>query len=118
MLEGVLAGLEHAEGHGVAHRDLKPENVLVTSGGAVKLADFGIARAYNVAHGAAHEHGIAVGTPTYMAPEQALNETSPPHRLYAIGVMAFEMLAGRPPFEASTRPWPSSSRTSTSRCRS
>ena len=105
VLEGVLAGLDHAEGHGVAHRDLKPENVLVTTRGAVKLADFGIARAYNALTGRLTNTGIAVGTPTYMAPEQALNEDlSPSTDLYAIGVMAFEMLAGRPPFEASDTP--------------
>ena len=105
VLEGVLAGLDHAEGHGVAHRDLKPENVLVTTRGAVKLADFGIARAYNSLTGRLTNTGIAVGTPTYMAPEQALNEDlSPSTDLYAIGVMAFEMLAGRPPFEASDTP--------------
>ena len=105
VLEGVLAGLEHAEAHGVAHRDLKPENVLVTTRGAVKLADFGIARAYNSLTGRLTNTGLAVGTPTYMAPEQALNEDlSPSTDLYAIGVMAFEMLAGRPPFEASDTP--------------
>ena len=105
VLEGVLAGLDHAEGHGVAHRDLKPENVLVTTRGAVKLADFGIARAYNSLTGRLTNTGIAVGTPTYMAPEQALDEDlSPSTDLYAIGVMAFEMLAGRPPFEATDTP--------------
>ena len=105
VLEGVLAGLEHAEGRGVSHRDLKPENVLVTTRGAVKLADFGIARAYNALTGRLTNTGIAVGTPTYMAPEQALNEDlSPSTDLYAIGVMAFEMLAGRPPFEAADTP--------------
>jgi serine/threonine protein kinase len=105
VLDGVLAGLEHAEGHGVAHRDLKPENVLITHRGAVKLADFGIARAYSALTQRLTGTGLTVGTPTYMAPEQAMNESlSPSTDLYAVGVIAYELLAGRPPFEAADTP--------------
>ena len=106
VLEGVLAGLDHAEGaRGRAPRSQARERARDHARGAVKLADFGIARAYNSLTGRLTNTGIAVGTPTYMAPEQALNEDlSPSTDLYAIGVMAFEMLAGRPPFEASDTP--------------
>ncbi len=105
VLDGVLAGLDHAEGHGVAHRDLKPENVLVTPRGAVKLADFGIARAYSALTQRLTSTGLTAGTPTYMAPEQAMNESlSPCTDLYAVGVIAYELLAGRPPFEAADTP--------------
>src|SRR5688572_5010315 len=68
VLEGVLAGLEHAESHGIAHRDLKPENLLLTRGGVVKIADFGIARAYNALTQRLTRTGMAMGTPAYMAP--------------------------------------------------
>ncbi|HET9737908.1 MAG TPA: protein kinase [Solirubrobacteraceae bacterium] len=103
VLEGVLTGLAHAEERGVAHRDLKPENVLLTRRGAVKIADFGIARAYNAVTAQLTSTGSAIGTPAYMAPEQAQNERLGPYTdMYAVGVIAYELLAGRPPFEGST----------------
>src|SRR3954464_4417649 len=74
VLEGVLAGLAHAEEHGIAHRDLKPENVLITRGGKVKIADFGIARAQNALTSSLTGPDAAIGTPSYMAPEQVLHE--------------------------------------------
>jgi serine/threonine protein kinase len=105
VLEGVLAGLTHAETAGIAHRDLKPENVLISRGGTVKIADFGIARAYNALTPSLTSTGSAIGTPTYMAPEQALDEPLGPHTdIYALGVMAYEMLAGRPPFVPGRTP--------------
>ncbi len=105
VLEGVLAGLTHAETAGIAHRDLKPENVLISRGGTVKIADFGIARAYNALTPSLTSTGTAIGTPTYMAPEQALDEPLGPHTdIYALGVMAYEMLAGRPPFVPGRTP--------------
>jgi predicted Ser/Thr protein kinase len=103
VLEGVLTGLAHAEERGVAHRDLKPENVLLTPRGAVKIADFGIARAYDAVTAQLTSTGSAIGTPAYMAPEQAQNERLGPYTdMYAVGVIAYELLAGRPPFEGST----------------
>jgi tRNA A-37 threonylcarbamoyl transferase component Bud32 len=105
VIEGVLAGLAHAERRGIAHRDLKPENVLVTTGGAVKIADFGIAKAYTNATGSFTAPGVAVGTPAYMAPEQALSrEVGPFTDIYAVGVMAYELLGGAPPFAGGESP--------------
>ena len=99
VLEGVLNGLSHAEERSIAHRDLKPENVLITGRGGVKIADFGIARAYDALTGHLTSTSAAIGTPAYMAPEQALSERLGPFTdLYAVGIMAYEMLAGRPPF--------------------
>jgi serine/threonine protein kinase len=74
VIEGMLAGLGHAEGHAIVHRDLKPENVLMTTRGGVKIADFGIARAYNAVTGELTASGTAIGTPAYMAPAHATNE--------------------------------------------
>jgi hypothetical protein len=105
VLEGVLNGLGHAEEHGIAHRDLKPENILITGRGGVKIADFGIARAYNALTGPLTRTSTAIGTPAYMAPEQALSEPLGPHTdIYAVGVMAYELLAGRPPFGPGSTP--------------
>src|ERR1700750_2366467 len=74
VLEGMLAGLAHAHAQGIVHRDIKPENLLVTGGGQIKIADFGIARAFaNVTSRLTHT-GMTVGTPVYMAPEQAMNQ--------------------------------------------
>src|SRR5205823_14135008 len=74
VMEAVLAGLAYADTKGIVHRDLKPENLLITSDGGVKIADFGIAKATQSATGAmfATATGTAVGTPAYMAPEQAM----------------------------------------------
>ena len=104
VLEGILAGLGHAEYHGVAHRDLKPENVLIARRG-VKIADFGIARAYNTLTHSFTDSGVALGTPAYMAPEQALDERVGPYTdLYAVGIISYELLAGRPPFDPRGTP--------------
>ena len=106
-LEGLLAALSHAESMGIVHRDVKPENLLVTADGAVKIADFGIAKAYQ--HVATEEMltpaGATVGTPAYMAPEQAMaQELGPWTDLYQAGVVAYELLAGRAPFTADGEP--------------
>ena len=106
VLEGLLAGLAHAHGRGTVHRDLKPENVLVAANGTVKIADFGIAKAFDSEIGNPLTlTGTTVGTPAYMAPEQAMaGEVGPAADLYAVGVMAYEMLAGELPFHGSDVP--------------
>jgi hypothetical protein len=101
VLEGVLSGLALAEKRHIVHRDLKPENLLVTSDGRVKIADFGIAKATNDLRTgpALTSTGVAVGTPNYMAPEQATaHGVGPWTDLYSVGIMAFEFFVGRPPF--------------------
>ena len=104
VLREVVDALAFAHALGVVHRDLKPDNILMQHGHAI-LADFGIARVVEQATrsdaaGPLTEIGLAVGTPGYMAPEQLLGEPDVDGRadLYAMGVVAYEMLAGHPPF--------------------
>jgi len=96
----VLDALASAHAHGIIHRDIKPENILL-SGGHAMVADFGIARAVGVAGGdRLTETGLALGTPTYMSPEQATAEREVDGRsdLYSVGCVLYEMLAGEPPY--------------------
>jgi len=100
----VADALSYAHARGIIHRDIKPENVLLHSGHAV-VADFGIARAVDVAGGdRLTETGLAIGTPAYMSPEQAAGAQDLDGRsdLYALGCVLYEMLAGQPPFTAPT----------------
>ena len=98
VLLEVLDALEFAHEHGVVHRDIKPENILLSSRHAV-VADFGIAKALTES-GTLTSAGFALGTPTYMAPEQATADPSTDHRadLYSVGVLGYELLTGAPPF--------------------
>jgi tRNA A-37 threonylcarbamoyl transferase component Bud32 len=93
--------LVHAHAQGVIHRDIKPDNVLLSGGHAI-VVDFGIAKALGDARdaGALTTEGTSLGTPAYMAPEQAAGDTAVDHRadIYAIGAMLFEMLSGTAPF--------------------
>jgi hypothetical protein len=102
LLEGILGALAHAGREGIVHRDLKPENVMLTSKGVAKVADFGIAKAKVAVEGIdgrLTRTGTAVGTPGYMAPEQAMGQdVSPATDLYAAGCITFEALTGRVPF--------------------
>lgn len=107
VLEGVLAGLAHGEAHQIVHRDLKPENLLVAIDGRVKIADFGVARAYSQAatRAVVTVAGTTIGTPAYMSPEQALgNDMTPATDLYSLGIVAWEMLTGQVPFEETDTP--------------
>ncbi len=107
VLEQLCSALAHAERTGIVHRDLKPENVLVTAQGTVKIADFGIAKAINDAAPGRFVTGtgMMLGTPTYMAPEQALGTNIGPWSdLYSLGVIAYEMLVGHVPFHETTTP--------------
>ena len=105
VLREIADALAHAHKHGVVHRDIKPDNVLLAESHAVVM-DFGVAKALSAATGR-HElttAGVALGTPAYMAPEQAAADPNVDQRadIYAVGVMAYEMLSGRPPFTGTT----------------
>jgi Protein kinase domain len=107
VLEGLLAGLGHAQESGIVHRDLKPENLMITGDGRVKIADFGIAKVVDQARAgtALTVKGTTIGTPTYMAPEQAMGrDVGPWTDMYAVGVIAFELFAGRTPFDQTGAP--------------
>ncbi len=100
----VLGALGAAHAHGIVHRDIKPENILL-SGGHALVADFGIARAVGEAAGdRLTDSGLAIGTPAYMSPEQALAERDVDARsdIYSLGCVLYEMLAGEPPFTGPT----------------
>ncbi len=101
----VASALDYAHRHGVVHRDIKPENILLHDGQAL-VADFGIALAAARTEGSTRltETGMSLGTPQYMAPEQAMGEreVTPKADIYALGCVVYEMLAGEPPFTGPT----------------
>jgi serine/threonine-protein kinase len=103
IMRDLAEALSYAHTQGVVHRDIKPENILLSAAGAL-LTDFGIAKALHFAAADRDEQmsaGLAFGTPAYMAPEQAAADPRADHRadLYSLGVVAYEMLIGHPPFE-------------------
>jgi TolB-like protein/Tfp pilus assembly protein PilF len=104
VLRDVARALAYAHEHGVVHRDVKPDNVML-SGGAAVVTDFGIAKAVSVAMKDASgptltQSGSSIGTPAYMAPEQATGDPSIDHRadIYSFGCLAYEIFTGNPPF--------------------
>lgn len=114
LLREIAGALDYAHARGIVHRDLKPDNVLLSGGHAV-IADFGVAKALG---GAAQDNpresnpddrttgaGVTVGTPAYMAPEQITADPGADHRidLYALGVIAYRLFAGVPPFAGTSR---------------
>jgi serine/threonine-protein kinase len=101
--KGVLTALEISHKAGIIHRDIKASNIMITAEGQVKVMDFGIARAISdSSETQAHTAGI-VGTAQYFSPEQARGETVDSRTdLYSMGVLLYEMLAGRPPFKGDT----------------
>ena len=100
----LLLALSYAHGRGVIHRDIKPSNILVTAGGTVKVADFGIARIVEGEGAQDGEPGEIVGSARYMSPEQLMGkEATPRSDIYCVGVLLYHCLTGKPPFSGNLR---------------
>jgi serine/threonine-protein kinase len=103
IVDQACRGLDHAHRHGVVHRDVKPGNLLRSEDGVVKLADFGIAKAKGDAVSRITQVGSVLGTAAYLSPEQAAGEEATPQSdIYSLGVVAYQLLAGRLPYEAQS----------------
>ena len=104
LLATIAEAVAHAHAHGIIHRDLKPANILLTADGAPKLTDFGLAKRIDDDQGQTGTEAV-LGTPTYMAPEQAAGKTrqvGPSADLYSLGAIFYDLLTGRPPFRGTT----------------
>jgi len=105
ILRQVAAALVEAHDAGIIHRDIKPENILVTRKGEVKVADFGLSRCFGVDRQPLNitQSGVSMGTPLYMSPEQVQgHDVDPRTDIYSLGVSAYHMLTGQPPFRGQT----------------
>ncbi|MFO0887754.1 MAG: serine/threonine-protein kinase [Isosphaeraceae bacterium] len=104
IMQAVAAAMAEAHRRGIVHRDLKPGNILLTTDGVPKVADFGLAKQLNVDSGLTRTD-VILGTPSYMAPEQAEGRAAgvgPPADIHALGAILYEMLTGCPPFRGTT----------------
>ncbi|MDQ2997652.1 MAG: serine/threonine protein kinase, partial [Chloroflexota bacterium] len=104
IIEQLAGSLDYAHGQGVIHRDIKPSNALYNASGQLVLTDFGIARSITDPGQTTTGPGVVMGTPGYLAPEQAISSVAltPTCDIYALGALLFELLTGRLPFEANT----------------
>jgi serine/threonine-protein kinase len=103
IVETLARGMHYAHQHGVVHRDLKPANILLMSDGSPKITDFGLAKRLETESSSQTRSGAILGTPSYMAPEQALGEVhqvGPLTDVYSLGAILYELITGRPPFLA------------------
>ena len=103
-IEALARAMQYAHDRGVVHRDLKPANVLLSADGTPKVTDFGLAKRLEQDSGQT-QAGTVLGTPSYMAPEQAMgqvDQVGPPADVYALGAMLYDLLTGRPPFTGSS----------------
>jgi WD40 repeat protein/predicted Ser/Thr protein kinase len=104
LVETLARAVDHAHRQGIVHRDLKPANVLLTAEGTPKVSDFGLAKHLEMDSGLT-QTGAILGSPSYMAPEQAsgkAHRVGPGTDVYALGAILYELLTGRPPFQAAT----------------
>jgi WD40 repeat protein/tRNA A-37 threonylcarbamoyl transferase component Bud32 len=106
LVQTLARAIHHAHEQGIVHRDLKPANVLLTIDGVPKISDFGLAKCLG-SEGGYTEPGAILGTPSYMAPEQAEgrnHEIGPVTDIYGLGAILYELLTGRPPFRGTSAP--------------